>query len=511
MSIAPVAKVELSEKPAVKKLVQAVDQVVVVFLFLFALLQPVSTAAAFIAYSGAALAWIVRLTLARDGLLHRSPLDLPILIYWLLCAASTALSPLPASSWEGMRKVGLVFLAIVVAHNVPTLRRAKVLVGALFLATLASVGYAGWQLAAGVGLRVVELKPGSGFFRAGVRENDVILRVDQHLIRSPEKLQSYIESKTAGEPLRLLIANDMGFDVLKDAVPVVVPAGALVGTNSLAKLGMKTETEHLSRARGFYSHPVTYAMVLESLGCLAFGLWLAFRNQPSRAKSIALLGLWLVLALALGATLTRSAWMAFAAGCLLLVWLHARRRLVKVALPVLLVLAAVGTNVAIRHWRGVGLIDLQDPGTDYRVLMWRDGLRLIRAHPWFGTGMNSVRDSWWQFNLAAYKKYQLRSHFHSTPIQLAVMQGIPALLAWIVLMGCYWLMLLRLVKQARVRGDPALYGLALGILGGTSAFLVSSLVQYNFGDSVVVLQFWFLAGLALALHHQLQIGGGSVE
>jgi hypothetical protein len=43
----------------------------------------------------------------------------------------------------------------------------------------------------------------------------------------------------------------------------------------------------------------------------------------------------------------------------------------------------------------------------------------------------------------------------------------------------------------------------LGILGATSAFLVSSVVHYDFGDSVVVFLFWFLAGLALALYHQL--------
>src|SRR5207249_7581432 len=56
-------------------------QVALAFLFLFVLVQPLSTAAAFIGYSGAALAWLIRLALVREGQLHRSPLDLPILIY----------------------------------------------------------------------------------------------------------------------------------------------------------------------------------------------------------------------------------------------------------------------------------------------------------------------------------------------------------------------------------------------------------------------------------------------
>jgi hypothetical protein len=58
------------------------------------------------------------------------------------------------------------------------------------------------------------------------------------------------------------------------------------------------------------------------------------------------------------------------------------------------------------------------------------------------------------------------------------------------------------VAKSRKEADRFPYGLSLGILGGTSALLVSSVAQYDFGDSVVVFLFWFLAGLALALYHQ---------
>jgi O-antigen ligase len=160
-------------------------------------------------------------------------------------------------------------------------------------------------------------------------------------------------------------------------------------------------------------------------------------------------------------------------------------------------------SAAMYRWRGTSFIDLQDPGTDYRILMWTDGLRLIREHPWFGIGMNSVRDAWWRFDLAAYRKYPLRSHFHSTPIQIAVESGIPALLAWVLFMAAYWKMLVQLVARARDELDRWSYGFALGVLGGTTGFLASSLVHYDFGDSVVIFLFWFLAGIALAVRWQL--------
>ncbi len=501
-----------AENPAEKenaKGLRILDLITTSFLFLFALLQPVSIAAAYIAYTGAALAWIVRLAWGRKKMLHGSPLDLPILVYWLLCTASAILSPLPVSSWEGMRKVNVVFLAILVAHNVPTLKRAKQLVSVLFLATLVSVAYAGWQITAGVGLRVTGVNPNGIFYQVGIRDSDVILRVDGHVIRDPGRFLNYLASRTQNQEVRMLIVNDSGFDVLKDASSVTIPSAALRG-RSLPDPGIKVERERLTRARAFYSHPVSYAMALESLACVAFGLWLAFRSRTSTPRRLGLLALWLILALALGATLTRSAILAFALGCLLMVWLHDRRGWVRASLPALFVAAIAGTEEAVRHWRGVGLVALHDQGTEYRLLMWKDGWRLMQAHPWFGVGMNTIRDAWWRFNLTAYKEFHLRSHFHSTPIQLAVMQGILVLLAWMGLMATFWLMLLRMVKTARRRQSPLIYGLALGILGATTAFLASSLVQYNFGDSIVVLQFWFLTGIALALERQLRMGTASM-
>ena len=117
--------------------------------------------------------------------------------------------------------------------------------------------------------------------------------------------------------------------------------------------------------------------------------------------------------------------------------------------------------------------------------------------------MNVVRDDPFRYELQAYRKYGVFLHFHSTPIEIGVELGLLVLAAWIALMVAYWLMLARLVARTRRLDDPFPYGLSLGILGATSAFLVSCVVHYDFGDSVVVFLFWFLAGLAVALYHQL--------
>src|SRR5580692_4552390 len=112
------------------------------FLFLFVIAQPLSIAASHVTYAGAALAWVLRLALVRRGMLKSSPLDLPMLIFLLLSVVSTIVSPLPASSWEGMRKIALIFIVLLVAHNVSNSRRAKQLLAVLFVSSLGAAGWA---------------------------------------------------------------------------------------------------------------------------------------------------------------------------------------------------------------------------------------------------------------------------------------------------------------------------------------------------------------------------------
>ena len=482
---------------------RVLETITAFFLFLFVLAQPLSIAASHIAYAGAAFAWVLRLAFVRRGMLKSSPLDLPILIYLLLCTVSTLLSPMPASSWEGMRKVTLIFVVLLVAHNVPNARRAKQLLAVLFLSSLVAVAWAGWNYVDGVGLRIHNPVPGTIFYRAGIREGDVILRVDGRNIERPQEFLRLWDSEPADKAMQLRVVHGGGIEIMKDAVPIAVPVDNGTRARSLSELGMQVETDRPARARAFYSHYVTYAAVLQLLGCLAFGLWLSHRRYSPLSSAICA-ALLVVFGIALGMTLTRAAWLAFAFGCVVELCFFLKHWSRNLIIPAILIVAVLGTSLAMHRWRHTGFIDLNDPGTDYRLLMWRDGIKLIEAHPWFGVGMNVVRDAPARFDLAAYKKYGVQLHFHSTPIEIGVELGLLVLAAWIALMAAYLLMLVRLVAQSRKQGDRFPYGLSLGILGATSAFLASSVVHYDFGDSLVVFLLWFLAGLALALYYKLE-------
>jgi len=183
--------------PASRRLPQILDGVTLGFLFLFALVQPLSIAATHISYAGAALAWLIRLVVVRRRGLYSSPLDLPIFIYLVLSALSALQSPLPVSSWEGMRKVALICVVLVVAHNVTTLARARQLGNALLLSGLVTVAWTFWMYAGGVGLRVLDPGPDPAWFRAGLRKDDVILRVDGRRLTTPQQFLAHLRASAA--------------------------------------------------------------------------------------------------------------------------------------------------------------------------------------------------------------------------------------------------------------------------------------------------------------------------
>ena len=79
---------------------------------------------------------------------------------------------------------------------------------------------------------------------------------------------------------------------------------------------------------------------------------------------------------------------------------------------------------------------------------------------------------------------------------------------WLWLMISFWIYIARVEKISRNQSDTYSYGMLLGILGALTGFLISSLVNYNYGDSEVVMLFWSLMGIALVIgekHEELNV------
>ena len=74
----------------------------------------------------------------------------------------------------------------------------------------------------------------------------------------------------------------------------------------------------------------------------------------------------------------------------------------------------------------------------------------------------------------------------------------PALIAWLILLGTYAWTLWRTRRRVS-KEDWIERGIVLGALGGLLGFMTSGVVHYNWGDSEVVMIFYLIMGLSLVV------------
>ncbi|MBI2956891.1 MAG: O-antigen ligase family protein [Acidobacteria bacterium] len=460
------------------------------FLLAFAAALPHSISVAQITATLAALVWVIGLVAGRRRP-ERTPLDLPILLFVAASILAALFSLEPRISLAKLAGTVLILIAPVTAGILRTRRQVWQLVAVLLASAALSAGLVVWEKIVGRGVDIVAVAPGSPFERAGVKPRDVILACDGKPIEGPAHFDRLLAEHDPEKPLTC--------QALRTGVKLyqfTVPADDLGAGSSPDTWGYRVKTGRGIRARGTYSHFVTYAEVMLQLAALALGLWLAYPRKRAPAAAL-LLALALLLVAALAATFTRASWAALALAALAMISVKVGRR-ARLALLVAAPLVALGLNTLLVEWRGVGFYNRADKSIQYRELMWADGLRLIREHPLLGVGMDTILLRWRELGLRAYEEMRLHSHFHSTPIQLGVERGLVGLVAWLLLIVVYVRLLVRRVKQPAA-DDWRAHGLVLGLFGAATGFLASSLVHYNFGDSEVAMLLWLLAGTALAL------------
>src|SRR5262249_1642238 len=130
----------------------------------------------------------------------------------------------------------------------------------------------------------------------------------------------------------------------------------------------------------------------------------------------------------------------------------------------------------------------------------------LKDHPLVGLGKGS--EAKLRASLELYAGRGLPpGHFHSTRIQVATRRGLPALIFYAsvpepVLLQAGW----RPSWRPGERGAGACR--ARGTVGCISAFNVSSIFYFNFGDGEVVMALWVVAGILFAVN-RLALGSSA--
>jgi O-antigen ligase len=284
-------------------------------------------------------------------------------------------------------------------------------------------------------------------------------------------------------------------------------AGTLTALRGLVQFSRKVQEAH-AQGRGFYDYYVAERITGFTSHWMTFGgeemfallmtaAFLFFACiARKRAWLWALSALLMALALLLG--FTRSIWLASAGAGIYLLWFW--KRALAAALPVALLLIAFLAPASIRERFSSLLKPGKVDSNQHRIVTWRTGLEMIRAHPWFGLGPEEVK---LQFNnyvpadIPRPLPEGWYGHLHNIYLQYAAERGIPVMLLMLWMLGqVLWDCLRRLWRLPPGRSDLKF------VLHGAVAVVIATMIggcfEYNLGDSEVLTMFLVVVGCAYA-------------
>jgi putative inorganic carbon (HCO3(-)) transporter len=289
--------------------------------------------------------------------------------------------------------------------------------------------------------------------------------------------------------------------------------GAVTAVRGFVQFGAKVQEAHRlgrnfydfyvgERITGFTSHWNTYSAE-EMFAFIMLVAFLLF--APGTRKR---LWLWLIfgalmlIAIVLGET--RGIWIALAVAGLYLVWYW--KRWMVIVTPAVVLLGIVLAPHAVQE-RFTSIF--KPKGVDsnqFRVVTWRTGLRMVKAHPWLGLGPEEPHLQFEKYvpeDIPRPLPSGWYGHLHNIYLHYAAERGIPTMLALL------WMLVQILYDFWRGLRDlpPGPSNRRFLLHGGIAAVLATmaeGFVELNLGDSEVLTMFLVIVACGyLALEKDL--------
>ncbi|MFH0952693.1 MAG: O-antigen ligase family protein, partial [Verrucomicrobiota bacterium] len=284
-----------------------------------------------------------------------------------------------------------------------------------------------------------------------------------------------------------------GWEQAVRAVVLFVAGCALRGVYDVVRVAVEVSRGVPLYHTGNMRDPQMYMAALGFLAALLIARGTRGRN-PSVWAAAAACGAGLVL------HFKRGCWFAFGFAAAVMGLMARRWKVVLV-----LVLCAAGLLLVPQVRDRVEMLRTESSFTKGgRYVLWAEvAPAMLRDYP-RGMGWGAVRHE--DLREYSWRVQPGLDHLHNNALQVALELGWAGLAIWLWWMGTAFGVMLGAWRRSPP-GDPA-QPLALGTFGAFLALMTNGVVEYNFGDSEILMLLCFLMGLSGVLRGKTRPAGG---
>ncbi len=198
----------------------------------------------------------------------------------------------------------------------------------------------------------------------------------------------------------------------------------------------------------------------------------------------------------------------FFAAFILFYFCHRNKVKAYLVLTCIALMICAVSQVSLSNNRNFGF--LSRGTSNFRLIVWEGTVKMIKARPWLGHGLNTFMEKFQDYRrpkVGLYYHHIMYSldhptYAHNCFLQMWAEAGIFALLAFLWIIRNLFRVSVGRIRSAYARGSPIVL-ILLALLSGLFAFLTHSFFDTNFYSLQLSSYFWYMAGLMMAMNHIL--------
>jgi len=250
----------------------------------------------------------------------------------------------------------------------------------------------------------------------------------------------------------------------------------------------------ISRADGFFTHPLTFGNAISLVIVLLFAFIITDSFHTRKGFYLSII-LFVIFYIALILSLSRGPILFTTITILVLLMLRYKfKGIVFSLLIVTIFVSLIISNKTLKNRfddfvNNSYKVSTSSFGT--RIVLWKSSIQIIKDNPIFGIGYNIKKE----FKKRIKVPVSSMAHSHNSYLTLAVYYGIPALVILLMILG---ILMYRFYCSENIL-------IKFSGIGVIIAYMLDGLTENNFSDSEVLMLFCFIIGLLYGMLNRNQL------